>query len=223
MHVFVQVMASPDRTDLNRRPAHRTGSGVVNSSAARVARRATVPTPPSPSAPLHGKRQSIPAWFFNPRMAVSGRKPRPAPFLIVAPCRAVAGEPDRNSRAPWRVGRLHGSTAERVTSKQPSLQKATDLRRSALFCNVRISIAIFSYSGGLYFGVTGDYDSSNDIGVLPLASRTRWHADRGGCPSKHGLSPAPRLTVCSTRPCSVGWAESPASAIGPSAGALHAP
>jgi hypothetical protein len=31
---------------------------------------------------------------------------------------------------------------------------------------VRTSIAIFSYDGGLYFGVTGDYDSSNDIDVL---------------------------------------------------------
>ena len=31
---------------------------------------------------------------------------------------------------------------------------------------VRISIAIFSYDGGLYIGVTGDYDSSNDIDVL---------------------------------------------------------
>jgi diacylglycerol O-acyltransferase len=31
---------------------------------------------------------------------------------------------------------------------------------------VRISIAIFSYDGGLYFGVTGDYDSSSDIAIL---------------------------------------------------------
>jgi diacylglycerol O-acyltransferase / wax synthase len=30
----------------------------------------------------------------------------------------------------------------------------------------RISIAIFSYDGGLYFGVTGDYDSSSDIDIL---------------------------------------------------------
>jgi len=30
----------------------------------------------------------------------------------------------------------------------------------------RISIAIFSYNGGLYFGVTGDYDSSRDIDIL---------------------------------------------------------
>ena len=35
-----------------------------------------------------------------------------------------------------------------------------------LIGQVRISIAIFSYNGCLYFGVTGDYDSSNDIGVL---------------------------------------------------------
>jgi diacylglycerol O-acyltransferase / wax synthase len=32
--------------------------------------------------------------------------------------------------------------------------------------HVRISIAIFSYDGGLYVGVTGDYDSSNDIDIL---------------------------------------------------------
>ena len=35
-----------------------------------------------------------------------------------------------------------------------------------LIGQVRISIAIFSYDGGLYFGVTSDYDSSNDIDVL---------------------------------------------------------
>jgi diacylglycerol O-acyltransferase len=32
--------------------------------------------------------------------------------------------------------------------------------------NVRISIAIFSYNGGLTFGVTGDYDSVPDLDVL---------------------------------------------------------
>jgi diacylglycerol O-acyltransferase len=32
--------------------------------------------------------------------------------------------------------------------------------------HVRISIAIFSYDGGLYFGVTGDYDSSSDVDIL---------------------------------------------------------
>ncbi|MFN2463726.1 MAG: wax ester/triacylglycerol synthase family O-acyltransferase [Candidatus Dormibacteria bacterium] len=32
--------------------------------------------------------------------------------------------------------------------------------------NVRIAIAIFSYLGGMNFGVTGDYDTTEDIGVL---------------------------------------------------------
>jgi diacylglycerol O-acyltransferase len=35
-----------------------------------------------------------------------------------------------------------------------------------LIGQVRISIAIFSYNGGLYFGVTGDYDSASDIDLL---------------------------------------------------------
>jgi diacylglycerol O-acyltransferase len=32
--------------------------------------------------------------------------------------------------------------------------------------SIRIVVAIFSYDGGLYFGVTGDYDSAADIDVL---------------------------------------------------------
>ena len=32
--------------------------------------------------------------------------------------------------------------------------------------NVRIAIAIFSYMGGLNYGITGDYDTTADIGVL---------------------------------------------------------
>jgi WS/DGAT/MGAT family acyltransferase len=35
-----------------------------------------------------------------------------------------------------------------------------------VIAHVRISIAIFSYDGGLYIGVTGDYDSSSDVDVL---------------------------------------------------------
>jgi len=31
---------------------------------------------------------------------------------------------------------------------------------------VRVGVAIFSYDGALKFGVTGDYDSAPDIGVL---------------------------------------------------------
>ena len=35
-----------------------------------------------------------------------------------------------------------------------------------LASNVRIGVAIFSYNGGLNFGVTGDYDTAPDIDVL---------------------------------------------------------
>ena len=35
-----------------------------------------------------------------------------------------------------------------------------------LFAQVRLAVAIFSYDGGLYFGVSGDYDSSADIEIL---------------------------------------------------------
>jgi diacylglycerol O-acyltransferase / wax synthase len=35
-----------------------------------------------------------------------------------------------------------------------------------LFAQVRLAVAIFSYNGGLSFGVSGDYDSSADIEVL---------------------------------------------------------
>ena len=31
---------------------------------------------------------------------------------------------------------------------------------------MRTSIAIFSYDGGLYFGITGDYDGAPDVDVL---------------------------------------------------------
>ena len=38
--------------------------------------------------------------------------------------------------------------------------------------NVRISIAIFSYNGGMYFGVTADSDSSSDIDILTTGLET---------------------------------------------------
>jgi diacylglycerol O-acyltransferase len=35
-----------------------------------------------------------------------------------------------------------------------------------LFAQVRLAVAIFSYDGGLYFGASGDYDTTPDIDVL---------------------------------------------------------
>jgi WS/DGAT/MGAT family acyltransferase len=65
-----------------------------------------------------------------------------------------------------------------------------------LIGNVRISIAIFSYDGSLYFGVTGDYDSSNDIQVLTAGIRhamtqLRSTAPAAQAPAPNGKSAAP--------------------------------
>jgi diacylglycerol O-acyltransferase len=65
--------------------------------------------------------------------------------------------------------------------------------------NVRISIAIFSYDGGLYVGVTGDYDSSSDIGILTTGVERSMRellallppAPRTLLPVNQGRSPAP--------------------------------
>jgi diacylglycerol O-acyltransferase len=64
--------------------------------------------------------------------------------------------------------------------------------------NVRTSIAIFSYDGGLYFGVTGDYDSSNDIDVLTAGVERSMSELLDACPApkarKKAPSRPPRLT-----------------------------
>src|SRR5436190_1651919 len=52
-----------------------------------------------------------------------------------------------------------------VSVRKPGERGAYNNRVSAIG-HVRTSSAIFSYDGGLYIGVTGDYDSSNDIDIL---------------------------------------------------------
>ena len=50
--------------------------------------------------------------------------------------------------------------------------------------SIRIVVAIFSYDGGLYFGVTGDYDGAPDIDVLTAGIA-------GGMDTLLALVPAP--------------------------------
>jgi diacylglycerol O-acyltransferase / wax synthase len=61
-----------------------------------------------------------------------------------------------------------------------------------LIGTVRISIAIFSYDGGLYFGVTGDYDSSRDIDILTSGVR-RAMAELLALSEPPGVEAAPSL------------------------------
>ena len=75
-----------------------------------------------------------------------------------------------------RVGtRLPQSAVNTVTTNVPGPQKPLYLAGRRLLetfpfvplgGHVRIGVAIFSYDGGINFGVTGDYDTASDIGVL---------------------------------------------------------
>jgi WS/DGAT/MGAT family acyltransferase len=57
--------------------------------------------------------------------------------------------------------------------------------------NVRISIAIFSYDGGLYFGVTGDWDSSSDIDILTAGVESSMADLLGAVPAAPPKTPVP--------------------------------
>jgi diacylglycerol O-acyltransferase len=66
--------------------------------------------------------------------------------------------------------------------------------------SIRIVVAIFSYDGGLYFGITGDYDSAPDIDVI-TAGIERGMADLLAIASpakparRRRATPAPRNAV----------------------------
>jgi WS/DGAT/MGAT family acyltransferase len=78
------------------------------------------------------------------------------------------------SRAVTRAPRLNMHTA---TTNVPGPQQPVDTLGRRMIASypfvpvvgsVRIVVAIFSYDGGLYFGVTGDRDSAPDIDVLSI-------------------------------------------------------
>ena len=70
--------------------------------------------------------------------------------------------------------------------------------------HVRIGVAIFSYDGGLTFGVTGDYDEAPDIDVLCRWNRAvhaRARCGGGGARGAHGgAQPASSQPSQATRP-----------------------
>jgi WS/DGAT/MGAT family acyltransferase len=59
---------------------------------------------------------------------------------------------------------------------------------------VRIGLAIYSYDGGLNFGVTGDYDTAPDIGVLARG------IERGLAELVRAASPKPRRSGARAKP-----------------------
>jgi WS/DGAT/MGAT family acyltransferase len=109
-------------------------------------------------AQMDGLKQSKQAVAGNVLTSLSGFAP---PMLLALGGRAFARAPAMGvqtgvTNVPGPQVALH-TLGRRMLESYPYVP---------VIGQVRTSIAIFSYDGGLYFGVTGDYDSSNDIDVL---------------------------------------------------------
>ena len=83
------------------------------------------------------------------------------PMLLALGSRLVTASPRLN---------MHTATTNVPGPQQPVQTLGRRMLESYPFVpvvgSVRIVVAIFSYDGGLYFGVTGDYDGAPDIEVL---------------------------------------------------------
>jgi WS/DGAT/MGAT family acyltransferase len=109
-------------------------------------------------AQMDGLKQSKQAVAGDVLTSLSGFAP---PMLLALGARLAARSPSLG---------LQTGVTNVPGPQQPLYSLGRRLLESFPFVpvigQVRISIAIFSYDGGLYIGVTGDYDSSNDIDIL---------------------------------------------------------
>jgi WS/DGAT/MGAT family acyltransferase len=107
---------------------------------------------------MDGLKQSKQAVAGDTLTSLSGFAP---PLLLALGGRAAARSPTLG---------VHTGITNVPGPQQPLQTLGRRLLESFPFVpligSVRISIAIFSYNGGLYFGITADYDSSDDIEVL---------------------------------------------------------
>jgi diacylglycerol O-acyltransferase len=109
-------------------------------------------------AQMDGLKQSKQAVAGDVLTSLSGFAP---PMLLALGARLAARSPSLGvqtgiTNVPGPQQPLH-TLGRRLLESYPFVP---------VIGKVRISIAIFSYDGGLYLGVTGDYDSSNDIDIL---------------------------------------------------------
>ena len=134
----------------------------------RAARRPRAPTRPARADP-------------RPRWTASRRPSRPSPatcssslsgfappMLLALGSRLVTASPRLN---------MHTATTNVPGPQQPVQTLGRRMLESYPFVpvvgSIRIVVAIFSYDGGLYFGVTGDYDGAPDIEMLTARDRRR--------------------------------------------------
>ena len=109
-------------------------------------------------AQMDGLKQSKQAVAGDVLTSISGFAP---PMLLALGARLAARSPSLG---------LQTGVTNVPGPQQPLRTLGRRLLESFPFVpligHVRTSIAIFSYDGGLYFGVTADYDSSSDIDIL---------------------------------------------------------
>ena len=109
-------------------------------------------------AEMDGIKQSKQAVAGDVLSSLSGFAP---PLLLALGSRLVTLSPRLN---------MHTATTNVPGPQQPVQTLGRRLLESYPFVpvvgSIQIVVAIFSYDGGLYFGVTGDYDGARDIDVL---------------------------------------------------------
>ena len=109
-------------------------------------------------AEMDGVKQSKQAVAGDVLASLSGFAP---PMLLALGSRLVTLSPRLN---------MHTATTNVPGPQQPVQTLGRRMLESYPFVpvvgSIRIVVAIFSYDGGLYFGVTGDYDGAPDIDVL---------------------------------------------------------
>ena len=109
-------------------------------------------------AEMDGLKESKQAVAGDVLSSLSGFAP---PLLLALGSRLITLSPRLN---------MHTATTNVPGPQQPVQTLGRRMLESYPFVpvvgSVRIVIAIFSYDGGLYFGVTGDYDGAEDIDVL---------------------------------------------------------
>jgi diacylglycerol O-acyltransferase / wax synthase len=107
---------------------------------------------------MDGIKQSKQAVAGDVLSSLSGFAP---PLLLALGSRLVTASPRLN---------MHTATTNVPGPQQPVQTLGRRMLESYPFVpvvgSIRIVVAIFSYDGGLYFGVTGDYDGAPDIEVL---------------------------------------------------------
>jgi diacylglycerol O-acyltransferase len=109
-------------------------------------------------AEMDGVKSSKQAVAGDVLTSLSGFAP---PGLLALGSRLVTAAPRLN---------MHTATTNVPGPQQPVQTLGRRMLESYPFVpvvgSIRIVVAIFSYDGGLYFGVTGDYDGAPDIDVL---------------------------------------------------------